>query len=134
MTPALLTSCRSKLYTQCPHMGDDFEKNPLLIPEGTARQRRSCPKCGSKNFTGRKIQGVVLFTCSAPTCKTEFGGSLPQEPIDPTVPRPPETDPPLVDYVRSRHPDAVAGIREIRRRPNPTQTFRTGALVPEDED
>lgn len=111
------------------------EKNPLLIPKPVAKAR-TCPKCGSKDWNGRRIGSAIIFTCSKPDCKAEFGGGLPIDPIDPTRPTPPlnPADKPLVDFVKSKHPDAVEGYREVRRRPSRTPDFRTGAYIPPEED
>jgi hypothetical protein len=113
----------------------DFKENPLIIPTREPKAR-CCPKCGGEKYLGRKIQGMVFFRCQNSECKTEWGGGLPREPQDPTIPLPPMNpkDQPLVDFVRSKHDTARDGVREVRRGSPLTQPFRTGAPIPEDED
>lgn len=104
-----------------PHNKD---RNPVILPK-VEPKRRGCPGCGSMNFSGRKIQGVVLFTCR--DCKVEFGGGLPQEPLDPRLPHPPESPiPPSVQFTKNDRGMVV----EERRAVSLATEFRKGALIP----
>lgn len=102
----------------------DKDRNPVIIPKEEPR-RRGCPKCGGMNFSGRKVYGVITSTCR--DCKAEWSGGLPQEPLDPRLPYPPEDPiPPAVTFTRS--PSGV--VVEERRAVSTTTEFRKGALIP----
>jgi hypothetical protein len=105
---------------------DDF-RNPIIIPE-LQRKKPCCPKCGCERFGGRRVQGVVTFTCS--DCRNQWQGGLPREPWEKDKPIPPENpkDKPLVDFAKN----SKGQTEEIRRRVDPTPDFRKGALVPND--
>lgn len=106
------------------------ERNPLFIPERQSK-RLGCPKCGdAENFNGRRVQGVVTFTCSK--CGNKWHGGLPQEPWDSRQPTPPDSSPPLVQYVAS--PKSETGYTEIRKRPDSRPEFRKGAPVGEGDE
>ena len=108
----------------------DEDRNKLFIPEST-RKPLACPKCGSQNYSGRRVMGVVTFRCKKPGCLGEWYGGLPQEPADPRVPTPPiaPKDLPRVDFVK----DAKGEFQEIRRRTNLVQEFRKGAPIEGDD-
>jgi hypothetical protein len=108
------------------------DRNPLIIPEATPAKRKGCPACGHNEFLGRRVGGVITWTCRSPTCGNKWQGGLPQEEMDPREPRPPE-DP------RSKPPvtfekDSKGQMVEQRRPVNLTQEFRKGAPVPSGEE
>lgn len=109
---------------------DDF-RNPIIIPD-LNKHARGCPKCGSPDYDGRRVQGVITFTCAKLECKNVWSGGLPQEPMDPRIPRPPEPlTPPPVTFVKN---SKTGEAEEIRSPVGLTQSFRTGVLVPTDEE
>ncbi len=106
--------------------------NPLIVPTDEELKEsqsgeggRSCPKCRNKDFGGRKVGGVITFTCRV--CRNEWSGGLPIEPIDPHRPLPP-SDPMHLPSVVFTKKDGV--IKETRRAVSLTQEFRKGAPVP----
>jgi len=102
----------------------DKNRNPVIIPK-TEEKKRGCPKCGSMNFNGRRIQGVITYHCR--DCKAEFGGGLPQEPLDPRLPHPPANPvPPALQFTKTDR----GAIVEERRPVSLTTEFRKGALIP----
>jgi hypothetical protein len=103
----------------------DDKRNPLFIPEATSR-RPACPKCGHPEFTGRKVSGVVTFTCKSPSCQNKWQGGLPQEPQDPRIPLPTESYVPPVRFLKNSKGD----YEELRSSPKTVQSFRTGAPIP----
>lgn len=106
----------------------DKDRNPVIIPTEKP-VRRGCPKCGSVNFSGRKVQGVITSTCK--DCKNEWSGGLPQEPYDPRLPHPPEDPiPPPVSFTKNDKGMVV----EERRAVSTAQEFRKGALIPPGEE
>lgn len=107
---------------------DEKERNPLFVPE-VASKKPACPKCGdTENFSGRRIQGTVVFTCSR--CGNKWHGGLPQEPRDPRVPYPADPSPPTVSYVQNVK--SPTGVEEIRKRVDLRPDFRKGAPIKED--
>lgn len=103
------------------------ERNKLFIPEAASSRRVGCPRCQHPDFEGRRKNGVPTFTCKQ--CKNEWQGGLPQEVKNPDAPNPPEKYIPPVRLERSiRGDDNV----EVRRRVDPTQDFRKGALIPDE--
>lgn len=115
---------------------DRDDRNPLFIPgkagpEGERQQ--GCPKCGKNEWVGRNLGGQYKFTCKA--CNNTWTGGIPQVPADPRIPMTPSDprDIPTMQFVRNNKGD----FDELRRRPNPTPDFRTGAPIPstpEDEE
>lgn len=109
----------------------DKARNPVIIPVEEPK-RRGCPKCSGQNFSGRKVQGVITFTCR--DCKQEWTGGLPQEPLDPRLPHPPQNPiPPPVQFTKNDK----GMVEEERRAVSLTQEFRKGAPIPspgEEED
>lgn len=104
----------------------------VVLPdmEGKA-ERGGCPKCGKRNFTGRNIQGTVLFTCRETGCGNQWQGGLgkygPQQ--DPSKPRSPE--PPAIRYNTEKMGEGNL-FEEIRPRQDPRPDFRLGVPFPED--
>lgn len=107
-------------------------RNPTVVdlPGAEPVVRRCCPKCQSPDYGGRKVMGVITFTCLK--CKNKWQGGLGIEPIDPTKPMPPmnPADKPDLDFFKKRPTDDR--IREQRNPRNPVPAFRRGALIPED--
>lgn len=103
----------------------EHTRNPVIIPEATDRKVR-CPACKSDDYGGRKVMGVVTFTCRA--CKTQFGGGLPQEPADPRIPLPPMN--PMTKPAVTINIDRNGIASEERRPVSLTQEFRKGSLIP----
>lgn len=103
----------------------DPDRNPLIVPKGE-EPRRGCPKCRGMNFNGRKVQGVITFTCG--DCKNQWAGGLPQEPVDPNRPRPPENPNNIPSITFSK--DKSGMPVEERRAVSLTQEFRKGAPIP----
>lgn len=108
------------------------DRNPLIIPEQDAPKKRGCPVCGHEDYTGRRIGGVIHFTCTSKTCGNKWQGGLPQEPQDPRVPRPPQN--PMDRRSVEVGQDSKGQPVELRRAVNLTQDFRKGALVPPGEE
>lgn len=103
----------------------DQNRNPVIIPD-VVDDRRRCPKCKGTNFGGRKVQGAITFTCR--DCKNEWSGGLPREPLDPTIPRPPEKP---GQYSIILDKNRGGQTVEERRSISLVQGFRTGALIPD---
>jgi len=105
---------------------NEFDRNPLLLPDVSTERRLTCPACGSPEYRGRRVQGVHYRICLA--CNHAVQGGLPREPADPRKPAPPmnPADRPLVDYVQNR----PGQFEELRRRPDQRPDFRRGAPVP----
>jgi hypothetical protein len=104
----------------------DENRNPLLLPD-TVERRLACSKCGSFEYRGRRITGVLYRICKA--CSHMDEGGLPREPGDPLKPLPP-MDPrqrPLVDFVQNK----PGQFEEVRRRPDTRPDYRHGAPLPE---
>jgi hypothetical protein len=101
-------------------MTDDHSRNPLFIPEKEPSKVRGCPKCGGDKWSGRKVQGVVLFTCP---CGQQWQGGL-QEAQDPRIPAPVD---PYVPPLRFDKNPRTGESEELRRRVDLTQEFRKGA-------
>lgn len=115
---------------------DDANRNPLFIPGIHSPPREdprqsTCPKCDGGNWGGRNVGGVVTFTCR--DCGNKWYGGLPQQPMDPTVPAPPQ-DPRDVPTVRFERPGPNKDFVEIVRRPIHAQAFRLGAPIPQEGD
>jgi len=108
-------------------MPDESVRNPLFVPE-VAKHRPCCPKCKGTDFSGRKVQGQVTFFCRAKGCGNSWQGGLPQEPMDPRLPRPHEPTP-LVNFIA----DKTGNVIEERRAPDLRADFRKGAPIGEDE-
>lgn len=108
---------------------DELKRNPTIIPQKVVA-RKGCPKCESMEFGGRNVGGVITFTCR--TCRNQWSGGLPQEPMDPSVPHPavnPLTQP-SVGFSKNKEGNVV----EERRTVNTTQTYRKGAPAPSGDD
>lgn len=105
------------------------ERNPIVLPKASPTGK-TCQKCGSAKWTGRNIQGAVTFTCSE--CRFQWYGGLPQVPEDPTRPRAPEINEPLVQFVENLKVEG--GVEELRRRPDQRAEFRKGAPIPTDKE
>jgi ribosomal protein L37AE/L43A len=105
------------------------ERNPIFIPEPIFK-RPCCPFCENPDFTGRNIQGSVLFTCLK--CNKQWQGGLQQVPLDPREPMAPSATP-AIEYVgiRNRKGDVVS-VEELRRKVDLTTDFRRGAPIPEE--
>lgn len=118
-------------------MSDFDPKNPVFIPERDSSVRRTCPKCGSPDFNGRRIQGgSVTFTCADPKCRNQWTGGLPMMDADPRLPTPPTNprDRPTVSFTSTIDPKTgERKIREETNSPDPTQSFRRGAFIPDEE-
>jgi len=104
-------------------------RNPIFIPNADIA-KRACNNCGADKWTGRSIQGAVTFTCSM--CHFKWYGGLPQLPQDPTIPRAPEINEPVIQFVENLKLEG--GIEEIRRKPDHRTDFRKGALVPNEDE
>jgi len=103
----------------------DDGRNPLIIPEQGAYSRPTCPHCKtSGEYSGRRVQGVVHFTCKK--CNGKWEGGLPQEPQDPRVPLPTTSYIPPVRIAK----DSKGQDVEIRRRIDVRTDFRRGGLIP----
>ena len=74
----------------------------------------------------------MTFTCTKEACGNKWQGGLPQEPIDPRLPRPPENpkDLPPVRFER----DSKGQFQEHRRAVNTTPEFKKGAPIPSGEE
>lgn len=104
------------------------ERNPVFLGrDDQDAKRRKCPKCGQSDFSGRNIQGTILFTCRS--CKTEWGGgNTPYVAAPSTQPLPPinPNDLPVASFRKTNNGQFVE-----ERRPVPlTQSFRKGAPIP----
>lgn len=114
-----------------PYEEDQF--NPTFLPDKESR-RRSCPKCGCRDFGGRRIQGVATFTCDK--CKNVWTGGLPTFAPDPSAPVMPidPRDRPTVSF--EPYPSKGGGtvFKEERRPADLTQGFRKGSPIPKNED
>jgi hypothetical protein len=108
-------------------MSDEPIRNPLIIPEAEA-VARGCPVCKHQDYNGRRIGGVVVFTCGNPECRNQWQGGLPMEPQDPRVPYPHDPHTPSVTFERGRNNE----VREILTPVKLTPAFRTGERVPEE--
>ena len=96
-----------------------------------------CPKCGSPDFNGYTVQGVVTRKCSNKDCRNEWSGGLPQEPLDPRIPYPVEqyTAPMTFEQKAPRSDQqkgTLQGVVEVRRPVDTRPEFRKGAPIPED--
>lgn len=102
------------------------ERNPVIVPERSSKTM-CCPKCGSAEFEGRRIQSTIVRTCKNPQCRQEWAGGYGMAPVepDPRVPVAPELyTPPLKFNVGQK------GVEELRRRVDLTPDFRKGAVIP----
>lgn len=108
-------------------------RNPQIIFEPEPTKPLCCPSCKEANYTGRKIGGIIHFTCLNESCRNQWQGGLPRVPEDPRVPKPPinPKDKPRVmfDYDPLQKKEV-----EIRYPVDLTQEFRKGTLIGEDED
>lgn len=106
------------------------DRNPFIIPDEKPMPRRGCPACGANDFSGMAAGGVVTFTCRV--CKNQWQGGIGQVAQDPTVPRPPENprERPIVDFGLNPKEHGEKPVPYQTRRPDPSQTFRGGAPVP----
>lgn len=118
-------------------MGDN-EDNPFVnrnkwVLPAPERRDRVCPACKSDSFSGRNIQGDILFTCLNESCKNQWSGGFKQPPEDPRIPKLPVNpkDKPRVmfDY----DPIKKEPI-EIDYPVDLTQDFRKGAMIPDEDD
>lgn len=103
------------------------ERNPVFIPEKVAKAPK-CPKCGSEKYSGRRIQGTVVFQCA---CGNEWSGAFAMSPAtpDPRVPVAPEKYVPPLQFDSAQ----VDGKQvEIRKKIDPTPEFRKGARIPDE--
>jgi hypothetical protein len=130
-------------------MSDDSKKNPLFIPTPVEAQafpdrnptvvpkadgaKRVCPKCKGDKFGGRRVMGVVTFTCSNPDCRNQWQGGM-GEPIDPRKPMPPESYTPPSTFDRSMNPQEKGKVVEVRRAVDLRPEFRKGGLITDDEE
>lgn len=106
-------------------------QNPLIMP--TAEQkaeaaggRGACPKCRKSDYGGRKVGGVITFTCRV--CSNIWTGGLGREPLDSSRPLPPQNPMERPSVVQTIDKNGV--IHETRHAVSLTQEFRKGALVP----
>jgi hypothetical protein len=104
---------------------NDANHNPLILPD-LVDKRILCKKCGSPEYLGRRVQGVLYRRCRE--CGELEQGGLPQEPMDPTVPSPPldPKDRPAVEFLRNSRGE----FEEHLNRPNTLQEYRKGAPIP----
>lgn len=108
----------------------DDSRNPLIIPDRSAPNRPSCPVCGHTEFLGRRVMGVITFTCRKAGCGAKWQGGLPQEPQDPRIPLPTESYVPPVRFGK----DVSNQDIELRRRVDLRADFLKGAPVPREGD
>jgi hypothetical protein len=98
----------------------------LVLPELDVKvDPRTCPKCGSKDFDARTIEGMVHRTCRQ--CKLDRfgGGALPASSpyAGPSVP---------TNFLETYKRDPVSEdefevvVREYRQPMDPRPSFRTG--------
>jgi ribosomal protein L37AE/L43A len=106
------------------------ERNALFIPEAPAKKMRGCPKCEHPEFEGRKVGGVITFTCRK--CKNQWSGGGFFHDADPHVPQPTSSYIPPSRYEPALKPggDPLEVLRHVDSRPD----FRRGALIPADGD
>lgn len=106
----------------------DQPRNPFVLPDEKPMPRRGCPVCGKMEFSGQMIYGVATFKCRP--CGNEWQGGIGQVPQDPNVPLPPTNprDAPILQFEKTRQSDKPQEY--LARRPDPTQSFRKGARVP----
>lgn len=110
------------------------DRNPFVLPDSNPK-KRGCPKCGHGEFLGRRIGGVVHFTCRNTECNNKWQGGLPHELIDPSTPYPANPNPPSIEQMALRDKDGnIVDTYEIRRPVSHAQPFRGGAKIPEGED
>lgn len=109
--------------------GSPFVKNALLLPDAVDKRRR-CPACGSLDFGGRNLGGVITYTCAKESCKNQWGGGLPMVAEDP---RRPSFYPPTPGLSFERHPKYPEKWVEVHRPVDTTQPFRKGAKLPDGE-
>jgi hypothetical protein len=110
------------------------DRNPFIIPETPKdTRRRGCPVCGGMKYDGRMQYGVVTWKCA--DCKNEWHGGIGVEPADPTVPAPPQNpkDRPNIEWQRTREGGDTPQAVTVKR-PDLTQDFRKGALIPPGEE
>jgi hypothetical protein len=83
--------------------------------------------CGEADWDAFMSMGVATFTCRK--CKNRWQGGVGMEPQDPTVPTAPinPKDLPKLEFYKN---SKTGLIEELRRRPDNTQSFRQGALIP----
>lgn len=104
------------------------ERNPVIVPE-TVVKSMSCPKCGSSQFDGRRIQGTIVRVCKNAQCRQEWSGGYGANPAeaDPRVPVSPELyTPPLKFNISPK------GVEELKKKVDLTPDFKRGAPVPQE--
>lgn len=109
-----------------------INRNKWVLPAPEPKER-VCPVCKSDIFSGRNMQGAIVFTCSNESCKNQWYGGFNQLLEDPKIPKMPinPKDKPRVmfDY----DPLKKEPI-EINYPVDLTQDFRKGALIPDEDD
>lgn len=113
-------------------------RNPLVIPQREVKLT-GCPKCGHPHFDGFVVQGVLTRTCRSKECRNVWQGGLPQEPMDPRIPYPPDLSQAPVSF-ESKAPRSEqqmsmpSGVVEVRHNVDLRQEFRKGAPIPDGEE
>lgn len=125
---------KNPLFIPAPEQESEHpERNPVFVPDRNTKSR-CCPVCGSLDFIGRKVMGVISWKCTRDECRNEWYGGLPQEPQDPRVPVPPERYTPPISFDVGVTKQTRGQVVEIQRPVDTRPEFKKGALITGEDD